>query len=889
MNRILCVLLFLFALGSGLFAQVPPLAKDKGSYKKNITEGNLNLLDFEYMEALKYYLFAYKYDSTNANINYKIGQCYLHHPTQKHLAEKYLEKAITDVTQSKNYFEDEAGEKKAAVQSFFYLGQAYHFDGRLDDALKMYDTYASYLSSKKKSDKEDIEYVDHFKKQVQNARQMMAAPLNIKITNLGDSINTEWPEYSPVITADEQVLYYTTRRPTTTGGEKSLDDGMYYEDIVVSYKDLNGVWGKPTSISPYINTSSNEATISLTPDGQTLIIYRGDVGNGDLYYSTFDGKDWSIPQRFGSNINTEFWETHACMSRDGNTLYFVSERPGGLGGRDVYRCVKLPNGQWSLAQNVGPPINTPYDEDAPFLGADGITFYFASKGDKSMGGFDVMFSIIDENGKFSDPFNMGYPINTTDDDVFYVATPDNKRFYLSSAHEEIGKGGVHEKGFGEKDIYMGSVDIVKENPLVLFRGRFVPGPCDSLPDDITVMVTSITSGEVVGTYRPNRRNGSFSVIIPPGSKYNFTYQQGGVDLSSEEVFVPNDISYEEIQKAINIKPIKICPGMIITSDTVAKKLMLNVLVLNNKKDKKPVGKAEIKLHHKGEVDYTTVADENGKANGIKLFAEKSYEIIASANGKNSAPVIFNTIGINENKVFEKIVYLEKTADEDLNFLLNVVVLNNKKQKRPAAGAKIKIKGTDGSMHDLVTDEKGRISGVALAALTNYEIDVEKEGAIVSRGLVSTHGIRKSKTFEKVLYTTGGVSEVPDNSVVSGDCFSFFFKYNMNEVDESAPEYKQFIDKLMEIKNGGGKIILHVNASASTVPTKKFKNNEDLAKVRGNGTVEKLKISLKQRGVAESDIVFATNKAFVSGPPYQGDPQNTDRYGKFQYVKVCLGK
>lgn len=472
MKKLVLISLFSFVAVFQCFSQVPSQARDRGSYGKNFTEGNLNLLDFEYMEALKYYMFAYSYDSTNANINYKIGQCYLNHPTQKHLAEHYLEKAITNV--SKKYIEDEPGEKRASIMAYFFLGQSYHLDGRLDEATKMYDTYESFLDPKKKRDKEDLDLVEHFKNQVKNARQMMMAPMNVVITNLGDSINTEWPEYSPVITADEQILYYTTRRPSTTGGEKSGFDGMYYEDIVVSYKDEKGKWSKPTSISPFINTSSNEATISLSPDGQVLLIYRGDVGNGDIFYSSFDGKDWAIPQKFGSNINTEYWETHGCLSRDGNTLYFTSDRPGGLGGRDIYRCVKLPNGQWSLAQNVGAPINTPYDEDAPFLGADGMTFYFASKGDKSMGGFDIMFSIIDENGKFSDPMSMGYPINTTDDDVFYVATPDNKRFYLSSSHEEIYNSGVHEKGFGEKDIYMGSVDIMKENPLALFRGKFAP-------------------------------------------------------------------------------------------------------------------------------------------------------------------------------------------------------------------------------------------------------------------------------------------------------------------------------------------------------------------------------------------------------------------------------
>jgi len=885
MKKFLFVGLILFSFSFSLFSQIPAPASDKGSYAKNFTEGNLNLLDFEYLEALKYFMFAYKYDSTNANINYKIGQSYLQHPTQKHLAEHYLEKAIQNVT--KKYIDDEPKEKRASIMAYFFLGQSYHLDGRLDEATKMYDTYESYLDVTKKLDKEDLELVEHYKKQVKNARQMMQAPINVKITNLGDSINSEWPEYSPVITADEQVLYYTTRRPTTTGGEKSEADAMYFEDIVVSYKDEKGKWSKPVSISPYINTASNEATVNLTPDGQTLIVYRGDVGNGDLYYSFFDGKDWAIPQKFGSNINTDFWETHASMSRDGNILYFTSDRPGGLGGRDIYKSVKLPNGQWSLCQNLGAPINTPYDEDAPFLGADGITFYFASTSDKSMGGFDILFSFIDENGKFSEPMNMGYPINTTDDDVFYVATPDNKRFYLSSGHEEIYNSGVHEKGYGEKDLYMGKVDIVKENPLALFRGKFIPGPCDSLPDDISILVTSSSTGEIVGTYRPNRKTGTFSVIIPPGSKYHFAYQQGGEDLYSEEVNVPDDISYEEIQKAINLKPLKICPGMVINEDTSKKDIILNVLVLNNARDKRPVAKADVKLEFKGGKDLLAQADEMGRVVGIKLEAEKSYDLSATSAGKSSDLSGFNTIGVKENKVIEKTLYLEK--GEELSILLNVLVYNSKGQRKPIAGATVTVKGTNGSMQEAVTDEQGKVRGIALSAGPNYEISAEKEGAKAAHGLVSTQGIRKSKTFEKVLYLRGGASEVPDNSEVSGECFTFFFKYNMNEVDESAPEYKQFIDKLVELKAANGKVSLKVDASASTVPSSKFKNNKELAGVRANGTIEKLKNSLKQKGVNDAEITIVSNKSIVSGPAYAGDYTNTDKYGKFQYVKVCSVK
>ena len=882
MKKIIIPFILFTLLTLSLVAQ-NTVTQDKGSYKKNFLEGNLNLGDNEFKEALKYFLYAYKYDSTSANINFKVGYCYLQNQVQKHLAERYLEKAVQNVT--KHYFDDDAGFKKAPILAYFCLGQSYHYDGKLDEAAKMYDTYESFVSPK---DKQEHKLIQHFKQQILNAKRILGAPLNVTITNLGDSINSEYPEYSPVVTADEQVLYYTTRRPTTTGGEKSEDDGKYFEDIVVSYKDINGKWSKPTSISPFINSGSNEATISLTPDGQTLIIYRGDVGNGDIFYSSFDGKDWTIPSKFGSNINTEFWETHACLSRDGQTLYFVSDRPGGMGGRDIYRCVKLPNGQWSLATNLGAPINTPYDEDGPFLGADGVTFYFASSGDKSIGGFDIMFSTIDEMGKFSEPTTMGSPINTTDNDVFYVATPDNKRFYFSSAHEYTNKGDdQHGKSFGDQDIYTGSVDLIKENPLALFRGRFTPGPCDSLPDDLSIIVTSVSSGEIVGTYRPQRRTGTFSVIIPPGSKYHFSYQQSGQELSSEDVFVPADISYEEIQKAINLKPLKICPG-IISRDTSVSPIALNILVLNNKKDKKPVTGADIKLVSKGVADYTAKSDEDGHKNGVALMAEKSYEITASANGKTAKPIVFNTIGVKGGKTYDKTIYLERSAEDDVNLKLVVTTVNNSKQRTPIANAAIAVTGTDGSLFNGTTDDKGVLSGIDLAANTNYQISAEKDG-VVKKAVVSTQGMRKSKTIQKTIFMQGA-SEVPDNSEISGDCFSFYFKYNMNSVDETAPEYKQFIDKIVALKTAGGKIVLTISASASTVPTHKFKNNAELAQVRANQTIDKIKVSLKQMNIADADVTVSSNKASIGGPAYKGDAaENAATYEKYQFVKVCLVK
>lgn len=859
---------------------------DKGSYKRNFIEGNAAMQDFDLGRALRYFLFAARYDSANANINFKIGQCYLQEPLKKHLAESYLELAVKDVT--KKYSEDDANEKHAHFLAWFFLGQAYHLDGRLDKAVQMYDQYKTFLDPKNKDDAADILEVAHYKIQVENAERMMQSPVSIKITNLGDSINTVNDEIAPVITADEQVLFFTRAIPDVNG-DPSSSGIAYIEHVKESTKTPKNKWLKPHLLSQYIN-SGHEATINLSPDGQMLIIYRADVGRGDLFYTTFDGSEWSIPIKFGSNINTEDnWEPSACLSREGNLLYFVSDRPGGLGGRDIYRCVKLPNGQWSLAQNVGSPINTEYDEDAPFLGADGITFFFASNNNQSMGGFDILYSSLDENGKFSVPQNMGYPVNTTDDDRYFVATPDNKRFYFSSSHEEIYNGTIHEKGFGGSDIYMGQVDHLQENPLALFKGRFNAGPCDSLPEGLNVQVYATADNSLVGSYRPNRRSGTFSIIIPPGSKYNFSYQIDDKVISSEEVFVPNDISYQEIQKEVNLKPIRVCPGKDISDDTVEAKLFLDIVVLNNKIDRKPVSNANVTIRSKGLPDFAAVADREGKIATLPIGGGKSYEIIGSKDNETSSPVIFNTIGLRGSQTIKKTVYISKLAGEEVEITLDLLVASDKTTMKPAAGMKVKITGTDGTVIEKLTDEKGKIMGLHLTKMVNYVAEVEKDEKVVAKGIVSTDGIRKSKSIEKTIYISGGQDEIPDNAEFNGTCFTLHFKYNMNELDELSPPYKQFLEKIQELKKAGVKVQLYLRASASTVPTRKYKSNIELAQFRGKRNQERIKASLLLRNISEEDCQFIMSESIISGPAYQGDNNNIERYQKFQYLKVCINK
>jgi len=673
MKKFYFIIITLFFGVNVIKAQLP-----SGKYSDYFREGMFLLGEENYDMALKNFLEAYKLDSSSANINFNVGFCYLNSSNNKGLAERYLLKSISKV--SKNYNADEPSEKAAPPLAYFYYGKSLHINYKFDEAMAQYDLFEKEYAKDKKT-KEDVAY---FKEQTIYAKELVAAPINVKIENLGDSINTSYPEYSPVLSADEATLIYTTRRNTNVGGDRT-PDGQFYEDVVVSYKDNNGKWSSPKSIGQFVNTSGHEGSINLTPDGQTLILYR-DIENGNVYYSNWDGKDWSAPSSFGSDINTKYWESHACLSADNNTLYFVSDRPGGFGGRDIYRCVKLPNGAWSKATNVGPTVNTKYDEDGPFIHPDGVTLIFASNGHKSMGGFDIFFTTIEEDKKFSEPFNMGYPINTPGDDVFFVTSPDGKRGYFSSAKDG---------GYGEKDIYTMFIPDAKEKPLALFKGSIVPADGEKLPEELEIVVTNKETGEIVGRYKP-KENGTFATILAPNKNYNFSYQSKGQEFYNEDIFVSNDIAYQEIKKEINLDPVNLL-GAVKTKD---KAIVLNTVVLNNAKDKLPVPNAKITLKEKSGSDVMFDSDVNGKKDATVLLADKSYSMYAELNGKKSAITTFNTIGVKGSKVMTQVIYLNAISD---------VATNNNNNNEPkldvSCGSPVKYKHTFGYNVNEIEEKK----------------------------------------------------------------------------------------------------------------------------------------------------------------------------------------
>lgn len=509
------------------------------SFNQKFLEANTLIEENQYNVALPIWLGLQAEQPDNFNLNYKVGLCYMHSSNNKAKALNYLVKAVQNTSKNYNPFSD--SEKKAPIKAYFYLAQAYHLHSEIDNAMLNYNSFIEKAGKKHFL----LDDANHGIEQCKYAKIAIANPVNIKVSNMGSIINSSFGDYSPVMSVDESILYFTSRRVREDSSNyyiKDSYDGKHYEDIYVAQK-YDGVWHQPELLG--INTEGHEATVNISADGQTLFIYKDDNGDGNIYISKLEGEEWTTPFKLGSDINLESRETHAHISPDGNFLYFVSDRKGGLGGQDIYVCRKLPTGEWAKAQNLGATINTPYDEDGIFVHPDGKTIYFSSKGHTSIGGFDIFSSVMDDAGNWSKPENIGYPVNSTDNDVFFVTSADGKRGYYSSFKED---------GFGEKDIYQISLEDATEKPVTLLTGIIKVIGEPELPNNAQVVVTNNETGDLVGIYKPRKKDGKFSIILNPGNDYHIVYSAATFE-QEEDLYIPPISAYQEINRGIDLQDV----------------------------------------------------------------------------------------------------------------------------------------------------------------------------------------------------------------------------------------------------------------------------------------------------------------------------------------------
>lgn len=509
-----------------------------GNFKSIFNQAEDFFANENYTAALPLYIKLDSMDKGNHNMNFKIGFCYLKAATYKTKSIPYLEFAIKNI--AKFYEQGEIKEKEAPLSTYYYLAKAYHLNYEFDKAIEMYQKYIDALGTDPKL-LEEVEEIKHDIETCNYGKELVKAPKKVEVINLGEGVNSKYPDYSPVVSLDEQTIIFTTRR---TGGatEKKLPNGEHFEDIFVStYSETDNKWSKATPIGKNINGAGHEATINLSADGLKLLVYKDDGGNGNIYVSELKGKEWGAAEYVSAPINSSAWESHACFSSDNRVLYFISNRGGGIGGRDIYKCLKLPNGEWGPAQNLGDVINTKYDEDGIFIHPDGKQIFFSSKGHNSMGGFDIFTSIInDENGNWSPPVNYGYPVNTTDDDVFLITTADGRRAFFSSDKEG---------GYGEKDIYMIKFPEYEPRDITILLGKIINHSKEDISNNKIYIINNVTN-DTIQELNANSSTGKFGANLPIGNSYKTIYVVNNKTILSEIIDAPKKQGYTVIRKEV---------------------------------------------------------------------------------------------------------------------------------------------------------------------------------------------------------------------------------------------------------------------------------------------------------------------------------------------------
>ncbi len=426
------------------------------------SEGEFFYLSEEYEEALYFYLQLVNSDPGHANFNFKVGDTYLNIPGREYMAIPYLEKAITNT--SIKYKRRSFKEKRAPHYSYFSLGNAYRINNETEKALEIYQVFTS---SDDFEGNYNISMVEDEIKSCERATIIRDVPLDVKLTRLESPVNINSDNTNAVLSGDGNTMIF-------------ISELAFYDAIHLSRK-IDGRWTEPEVLNPQVGSDGDMYPTSLSYDGKELYLVKRDEGNNDIYVSTLGTDFWSKAIPLGATINTGTNETHASITADGETLYFTSARRGGFGGLDIYRSRRLSSSEWGEAENLGAIINTDANEETPFLSDDGKWLYFSSEGHFNMGGYDVFFSFILETGEWKDPINIGFPINTTGDDLFYYPIGDGSQGFISR---------IERKNAHAYNIYHVSIG---ERKIEFSESSGAP----EFPDDFSLFLIHPASGDTI--------------------------------------------------------------------------------------------------------------------------------------------------------------------------------------------------------------------------------------------------------------------------------------------------------------------------------------------------------------------------------------------------------
>jgi outer membrane protein OmpA-like peptidoglycan-associated protein/tetratricopeptide (TPR) repeat protein len=488
--------------------------------RKQLKTANKFFDQENYRAAIPFYEQVLAKDPNNALALFRAGISYMSFDKEK--ASDYIYKA-------------QKLKPKVSKDVEYWLGRVDHLNYNFDEAITHFQAYNATLKKKDTRKAQLAQLIQHAK----NAKIQFNSPKDIFVKNLGPTINTSFSEHSPVISADDKLLLFTTRSENVTGANASgadakegkgnvATDGEYFEDIFEAKRIDEDEWEKPRSLSGALNGKGHDASIQVFDNDTKMLMYRQDEG-GDIFYSERSGTDWTAPKKLNGNINSKAFESDAFITPDGLTIYFSTSKYSEDNTLDIYYATRQPGGDWGPAKSIGNQINTKFDDDSPYLSRDGKALYFSSRGHNTMGGYDIFKSTWDEAARaWGRPENMGYPVNTPDDDTYYRLSPDGSYAYLSSYR--IG-------GYGEKDIY--TINYIKN---VNVKGKVFSTQGDStmvIPGVELVFNGQTASREPISfrdVTKPD--SGNYQVTVLSGRSYQVALSKDGKTIATEEFAVP---------------------------------------------------------------------------------------------------------------------------------------------------------------------------------------------------------------------------------------------------------------------------------------------------------------------------------------------------------------
>jgi tetratricopeptide (TPR) repeat protein len=458
-----------------IIISITAFSQENKALQDSFLEAEYFMMNEDYSDALTFYLQLYEKLPDNANIAFSVGVCYLNIPGKKNLSLKYLEAAIKNM--SAKHKEGTITQVSAPYDALYELAKAYRINYKFELAK---ETFNKYIGTLLPDDRENLDYIKHEIAVCDMAKKLISKPVEFTEENIGELFNEDKSEFNPLISADGKSFAYMAKLkfydavmfsrlvdgkwtgPVNITADLQTDGDFYisclsadgksfaymaklkFYDAVMFSRLVDGKWTGPVNITADLQTDGDFYISCLSADGKQLFLSKDDNYNSDIYVSSFNGTTWSKIVKLDKNINTKYWESHGFVSDNGNQIIFASDKPGGFGGLDLYVSNKIKGG-WGPAKNLGPEINTQFNEDRPFLINNGKTLFFCSQGHENIGGYDLFRADLQSNGLWSNPKNLGYPINTTDDDIFFMPLGDGKSGYRSLYKES--------EGFGKEDIY----------------------------------------------------------------------------------------------------------------------------------------------------------------------------------------------------------------------------------------------------------------------------------------------------------------------------------------------------------------------------------------------------------------------------------------------------